>query len=116
LRIPTHCGVCIAVDISVRRRLSRIFPTESNREFCGRKQGNCCPEQGSPSDPQPLLAEIVTVSMHDPANRKALLGARSPQSMSALSAADEIEKLDRLKKSGSISDTEFTHLRTELMQ
>jgi hypothetical protein len=36
--------------------------------------------------------------------------------MSALSAADEIEKLDRLKKSGSVSDAEFTHLRTELIQ
>jgi hypothetical protein len=32
------------------------------------------------------------------------------------SAADEIEKLDRLKKAGSISDAEFTRLRTQLVQ
>lgn len=32
------------------------------------------------------------------------------------SVADEIEKLDRLKKSGSISDQEFAHLRTKLIQ
>jgi len=32
------------------------------------------------------------------------------------SAADEIEKLDRLKKVGSISDAEFTRLRAKLVQ
>jgi len=32
------------------------------------------------------------------------------------SVADEIEKLDRLKKSGSISDQEFAHLRAKLIQ
>jgi hypothetical protein len=32
------------------------------------------------------------------------------------SAADEIEKLDRLKKAGSISDAEFAHLRAKLVQ
>jgi heme/copper-type cytochrome/quinol oxidase subunit 2 len=32
------------------------------------------------------------------------------------SAADEIEKLDRLKKTGSISDAEFTRLRARLVQ
>jgi hypothetical protein len=32
------------------------------------------------------------------------------------SVADKIEKLDRLKKSGSISDQEFTRLRTKLVQ
>jgi hypothetical protein len=31
------------------------------------------------------------------------------------SVADEIEKLDRLKKSGSITDQEFTRLRTKLV-
>ena len=31
------------------------------------------------------------------------------------SAADEIEKLDRLKKSGSITDPEFTRLRAKLV-
>ena len=32
------------------------------------------------------------------------------------SAADEIEKLDRLKKAGTISDTEFTRLRAQLVK
>jgi hypothetical protein len=32
------------------------------------------------------------------------------------SAADEIEKLDRLKKAGSISDAEFTRLRAQLVK
>ena len=32
------------------------------------------------------------------------------------SPADEIEKLDRLKKAGSISDAEFTRLRTQIFQ
>jgi hypothetical protein len=32
------------------------------------------------------------------------------------SAADEIEKLDRLKKAGSISDAEFTRLRAQLIK
>lgn len=31
------------------------------------------------------------------------------------SAADEIEKLDRLKKAGTISDEEFTRLRSKLV-
>jgi hypothetical protein len=30
-------------------------------------------------------------------------------------SADEIEKLDRLKKAGSISDAEFARLRTKLV-
>jgi len=32
------------------------------------------------------------------------------------SAADEIDKLDRLKKAGSINDTEFARLRARLVQ
>jgi hypothetical protein len=32
------------------------------------------------------------------------------------SPADEIEKLDRLKKAGSISDAEFSRLRAQLVQ
>jgi len=31
------------------------------------------------------------------------------------SPADEIEKLDRLKKAGSISEAEFTRLRSKLV-
>jgi hypothetical protein len=36
--------------------------------------------------------------------------------VTGFSAADEIEKLDRLKKVGSISDAEFTRLRTQLLR
>jgi len=32
------------------------------------------------------------------------------------SAADEIQKLDGLKRSGSISEDEFRHLRAKLVQ
>ena len=32
------------------------------------------------------------------------------------SAADEIEKLGRLKKEGSLSDAEYTRLRAKLVQ
>jgi hypothetical protein len=32
------------------------------------------------------------------------------------SAADEIEKLDRLKKAGTITDAEFSRLRANLVQ
>jgi hypothetical protein len=32
------------------------------------------------------------------------------------SAADEIEKLGRLKQAGSISDAEYTRLRAQLVQ
>jgi hypothetical protein len=35
--------------------------------------------------------------------------------MVGFSAADEIEKLERLKKAGSISDAEFTRLRARLV-
>src|SRR5215470_11526171 len=36
--------------------------------------------------------------------------------VSGFSVADEIEKLDRLKKSGSITDQEFMRLRAKLVQ
>ena len=35
--------------------------------------------------------------------------------VAGFSAADEIEKLDRLKKSGSITDQEFARLRAKLV-
>ena len=38
------------------------------------------------------------------------------RSVVGFSAADEIEKLDKLKKAGSISDAEFTRLRARLVQ
>ena len=36
--------------------------------------------------------------------------------MAGFSVADEIEKLDRLKKSGSITNEEYTRLRAQLVQ
>jgi hypothetical protein len=36
--------------------------------------------------------------------------------VAGFSAADEIQKLDRLKRSGSISEDEFRHLRAKLVQ
>jgi hypothetical protein len=38
-----------------------------------------------------------------------------PQRVVGFSVADEIEKLDGLKKSGSITDQEFTRLRAKLV-
>ena len=38
------------------------------------------------------------------------------QRVVGFSAADEIEKLDRLKKAGSITDAEFARLRAKLVQ
>ena len=38
-----------------------------------------------------------------------------PRRVVGFSAADEIEKLDRLKKAGSISDVEFARLRARLV-
>jgi hypothetical protein len=36
--------------------------------------------------------------------------------MVGFSAADEIEKLDRLKNSGAISNEEYAHLRARVLQ
>jgi hypothetical protein len=36
--------------------------------------------------------------------------------VAGFSAADEIQKLDGLKRSGSISEDEFRHLRAKLVQ
>ena len=41
---------------------------------------------------------------------------RSRERVVGFSAADEIEKLDRLKKAGSIADAEFARLRAKLVQ
>ena len=43
-------------------------------------------------------------------------GARRALARGGFSAADEIEKLDRPKKAGSISDAEFARLRAKLVQ
>ena len=42
-------------------------------------------------------------------------GGNGPARVVGFSAADEIEKLDRLKKAGSISETEFARLRAKLV-
>ena len=74
-------GICIALETSVSQRLSRSFPKESNREFWGREQGNCCPEKGIPFDLQvpPSSAQTVTAGMYLLAYRKRpALGAMLP--------------------------------------
>jgi hypothetical protein len=48
--------------------------------------------------------------------RASSAGARRASTCVGFSAADEIEKLERLKKAGSITDAEFARLRTRLVQ
>jgi hypothetical protein len=48
--------------------------------------------------------------------QQAELASEELRRVVGFSTADEIEKLDRLKKAGSISDAEFTRLRTQLVQ
>ena len=49
--------------------------------------------------------------------REAVQQAREElRSVVGFSAADEIQKLDRLKQAGSISDAEFSRLRARLVQ
>jgi hypothetical protein len=48
--------------------------------------------------------------------QRALEAREEVRRVVGFSAADEIEKLDRLKKAGSISDAEFARLRAKLVQ
>ena len=48
--------------------------------------------------------------------QQAQQGRDEPPRIVGFSAADEIEKLDRLKKAGSITDPEFARLRAKLVQ
>jgi hypothetical protein len=54
-------------------------------------------------------------SMAERNNARARQARDDLRQVVGFSAADEIEKLDRLKKSGSITDQEFTRLRAKLV-
>jgi hypothetical protein len=53
--------------------------------------------------------------MAERTNQQAQQARDELRRVAGFSVADEIEKLDRLKKSGSITDQEFTRLRAKLV-
>jgi hypothetical protein len=65
-----------------------------------------------------ILAYVVTQSrgMAERSRQQAAQARDELRRAVGSSAADEIEKLDRLKKSGSITEQEFTRLRAKLVQ
>jgi hypothetical protein len=54
--------------------------------------------------------------MAERSNQQAQQARDELRRVAGFSVADEIEKLDRLKNSGSISAQEFAHLRAKLVQ
>ena len=64
-----------------------------------------------------IFAYMITQSrgMTERSSQQAQQAREELRKVVGFSAADEIEKLDRLKKSGSISDQEFTRLRAKLV-
>jgi hypothetical protein len=64
-----------------------------------------------------IFAYMITQSrgMTERSSQQAEQAREELRKVVGFSAADEIEKLDRLKKSGSISDQEFTRLRAKLV-
>jgi len=65
-----------------------------------------------------IFAYLITQSrgMAERSTQQAQQACEELRHVVGFSAADEIEKLDRLKKSGSITDQEFTRLRAKLVQ
>ena len=65
-----------------------------------------------------IFAYMITQSrgMAERSSQQAQQAREELRRVVDFSAADEIEKLDRLKKSGSITDQEFTRLRAKLVQ
>src|SRR5262245_29028760 len=65
-----------------------------------------------------IFAYLITQArgMAERSNQQALQARDELRRSIGFSVADEIEKLDRLKKSGSITDQEFTLLRAKLVQ
>jgi hypothetical protein len=65
-----------------------------------------------------IFAYMITQSrgMAERSSQQAQQARDQLRQVVGFSAADEIEKLDRLKKSGSITDQEFTRLRAKLVQ
>ena len=64
-----------------------------------------------------IFAYLITQSrgMAERSSRQAQQARDELRSVVGFSVADEIEKLDRLRKSGSITDQEFARLRTKLV-
>src|SRR5262245_27471552 len=64
-----------------------------------------------------IFAYLITQSrgMAERSSQQAAQAREELRRVVGFSAADEIEKLDRLKKSGSITDQEFARLRAELV-
>ena len=64
-----------------------------------------------------IFAYIITQSrgMAERSGQQAQQAREELRRVVGFSVADEIEKLDRLKKSGSITDQEFARLRTKLV-
>ena len=65
-----------------------------------------------------VFAYLITQGwgMAERSGQQAQLAREELRRVVGFSAADEIEKLDRLKKAGSITDQEFLRLRTKLVQ
>ena len=55
-------------------------------------------------------------AMSERSSQQAQQAREELRRVGGFSAADEIEKLDRLRKTGSITDQEFTRLRAKLVQ
>ena len=64
-----------------------------------------------------IFAYMITQSrgMAERSGQQAQQAREELRRVVGFSAADEIEKLDRLKKSGAITDQEFTRLRAKLV-
>jgi hypothetical protein len=64
-----------------------------------------------------ILAYIISQSrgMAERRSQQAQQARENLRNVVGFSVADEIEKLDQLKKSGSITDQEFTRLRAKLV-
>ena len=65
-----------------------------------------------------VLAYLITQArgMAERSSQQAQQAREELRRVVGFSVADEIEKLDRLKKSASITDQEFTRLRAKLVQ
>jgi hypothetical protein len=65
-----------------------------------------------------VFAYLITQSrgMAERTNQQAQKTRDDLRHIVGFSAADEIEKLDRLKKAGTITDSEFSRLRAKLVQ
>jgi len=64
-----------------------------------------------------ILVYLITQSrgMAERSGQQTVQAREELRRVVGFSVADEIEKLDRLKKSGSITDQEFTRLRAKLV-